>query len=1053
MINNLEYKQIKVSMKKQLLLLLFSLFAVAGFARTVTGTVTGASDGEPLIGVTVMIKGTATGVDTDFDGNYSIEVPNDKAVLNFSYVGMKPQSITVGSQSVINVVLQEDSEVLGEIVVTAMGQTQEKKKLNFAVQSLNSDAVTAGQSANFVNGLQGKVAGVQVSMAGGSPNSASQIVVRAISSINSGQSNEPLFVIDGMPVRGGASSAADINPNDIETMSVLKGAAASALYGQEGANGVILITTKSGKQGSVTVTASGGWEISEVANAPKIQSRYIGGGSGIYSTNAGGGWGPVAHPTDQIYDNVGDFLGTGFMQKYDVSIAGGNEKFSAYASANYMNNEGVVAEDYKNRLGVFVKGEFNPNEKVKLSLSTNFIETESRGFGNSMSSVYGWAINRNMSDYAKTDGMPNWLCRYDNWDELTFDSRVNASTSPYYGRYMDHSVSESNRVIVNGSISYEPIKNLVFTGKVGYDKGHSSQDAYSVPRFYNDKREFVGISEDDWKKLNNGYNAYQERQGSYTYTPSTSQRLTVQGNINYFLKLNDDFNVNFFLGAEYSETKSISASMYGDNFVLGGEFYSFNNVDPERVELSDFSINHGEQNKFGYFGEIRFDYKGMLQLSATGRMDGSSTLVNYMEPDRVDPTYFYPSFTGGLIFSELFKLRNSWFSYGKLRGNWAKVGKDAPKYLFSNNFRQWDTFPDGGYGVNATISSANELEPEMTTSWEVGTDLRFFNDRTRLDLAYYSTTVDNQIITMRVSPAAGVILQTFNSGTIENSGIEATLSHDIIKSGDFTWTANANFSMNRGKLVSLPNNQTEYLGLQVSNKMYCSSNVGGSTTAMVGTDYLRTEDGQIICDENGYPQISPDKNCFLGDREPDFLLGVGSTFTWKDLSLSFLIDGRKGGDVYNYTGQNLVFNGMSESIAKYRNREVIVNGVVPTAYDEKGNITATRPNTTPVILDTQFLSQYYEVPSNFIEDGSYIRLSYVTVAYDFGRLMKKIGADKTIKGLRASLTGRNLLLLTKYTGSDPQVMPAATGGGGSMGIDNFSVPATRSFNFNVNVTF
>ncbi len=1021
-------------MKKQLLLLLFSLFAVVGFARTVTGTVTDAT-GEPLIGVSVMVKGTTTGTDTDFDGNYSIEVPNDKAVLNFSYVGMKPQRITVGSQSVINVTMQEDSEVLGEIVVTAMGQTQEKKKLNFAVQSLNSDEVTAGQSANFVNGLQGKVSGVQVSMAGGSPNSASQIVVRAISSINSGQSNEPLFVIDGMPVRGGASSAADINPSDIETMSVLKGAAASALYGQEGANGVILITTKSGKEGAITVTASGGWEISEVARTPKLQNKYVGGGSGIYVTNGAGGWGPIAKPEEQLYDNVGEFLGTGFMQKYDLSISGGNEKYSAYASANYMNNEGVVPVDYKNRLGVYVKGDFKPSEQIKMSLSTNFIDTKSRGFGNSMSTVYGWSINRNMADYKTADGLPNWSNRYDAWDELTNAQRLGATTSPYYGRYMDKSQTQGTRVIINGSISYEPIKNLVFTAKVGYDKGFSSLDGYSVPRFSSDLSEFNGpLSDGEQLDL-------AARNGDYTFSPSRSERLTAQLNANYAWKLNDNFNFNFFLGGEYSETKSYSAEMYGYDFVLGGEFYSFQNLNPDRLELSNFSLYHTEKNKFGYFGEIRFDYKGMAQLSVTGRVDGSSSLV------QCDPVYFYPSVTAGVIFSELFNLKNDWFSYGKIRGNWAKVGKDAPNYLFAKNFKQWSTFPDGGYGIAAEVSSATYLEPEMTSSWEIGADLRFFRDRTRLDVAYYSTTVDNQIITMRVSPSAGVILQTFNSGSIENYGIEATLAQDILKGGDFTWTANANFSFNRGRLRDLPDGQNEYLGLQLGNDFYCSSNVGGSTTAMVGKDYVRTESGDIVCDENGYPTISANKNNWLGDREPDFLIGVGSTFTWKDLSLSFLVDGRIGGDVYNYTGYGLFSNGMSEYLAKYRNREIVINGVVAN-----GDGTYSK-NTTPIILDSQTYTNYLAIPSNFIEDGSYIRLSYVTVGYDFGKLMKKLGSKNPIKGLRASLTGRNLLLLTKYTGADPQVMPAATGGAGSMGIDNNSVPSTRSFNFNVNLTF
>ncbi|MDE6309715.1 MAG: TonB-dependent receptor plug domain-containing protein, partial [Muribaculaceae bacterium] len=297
-------------MKKQLLLLLFSLFAVVGYARTVTGTVTTASDGEPLIGVTVQVKGSTSATATDFDGKYSIEVSSDNAVLNFTYIGMKPASVSVGSKSVVNVKMEENSKVLNEVVVTAMGQTQEKKKLNFAVQALNSDEVMAGQSTNFVNSLQGKVAGVQVSNSGGSANSASQIVVRAISSINNAQSNEPLFVVDGMPIRGGASSMADLNPNDIQSMSVLKGAAASALYGQEGANGVILIVTKSGKDGQVTVTANGGWEISRVAKTPKIQNQYIGGSNGFYTTNATGGWGPLMRSDDIYYDNVGNFLGT-----------------------------------------------------------------------------------------------------------------------------------------------------------------------------------------------------------------------------------------------------------------------------------------------------------------------------------------------------------------------------------------------------------------------------------------------------------------------------------------------------------------------------------------------------------------------------------------------------------------------------------------------------------------------------------------------------------------------------------------------------------------------
>ncbi len=602
---------------------------------------------------------------------------------------------------------------------------------------------------------------------------------------------------------------------------------------------------------------------------------------------------------------------------------------------------------------------------------------------------------------------------------------------------MDKSQTESTRSIINAQISYEPIKNLVFTGKASYDKGYSTYDAYKRQRYTDD--DFATASaEPDASTL-------AESSGTYDFEPSRSQRITAQLLGNYSFTIHDDFNFNIFLGGEYSETTGYEATLAGYNFLLGGEFYSFNNVDPSYLSLGtgDYqeSMYHTRKNKYGYFGELRFDYKGMAQLSVTGRLDGSSTLK------QSDSSYFYPSVTGGIIFSELFNLHNDWFSYGKIRGNWAKVGKDAPMYAFSRSYRQWSTFPDGGYGVAATVSSATWLEPEMTTTWEIGADLRFFNSRTRLDVAYYSTKVDNQILTMRVSPTSGVILQTFNSGTVQNRGVEITASQDILQMKDFKWTANVNFSLNRGRLLSLPNDQTNYLGLQLGNDFYCAAVVGESTTAMVGKDYQRTDDGQIICDENGYPLIDAGKENYLGDREPKFLLGLGSTFTWKDLSLSFLFDGRCGGDVYNYTARGLINNGNSYYLSKYRNHEIVIKGVV-----DNGDGTY-RTNTTPVILDSYFISTYFDVPVNYIEDGSYIRLSYVTLAYDFGTLMKKLGSRNPIKGLQASVTGRNLFLLTKYTGSDPQIMSAATSGSGSMGIDNYSVPATRSFTFNVKVTF
>ena len=1022
-------------MKKQLLLIVFSLFAVAGYARVITGTVVSESDNEPIIGATIMVKGTQRGIATDIDGKFAIDV-NEGDVLSITNVGMLQQTVKIGKQQSLNIVMKEDSKVLGEIVVTAMGQTQEKKKLNFAVQSLNSDEISAGVSNNLASTLQGKVSGLQILSTGGSPNSAQTIQIRAISSINTSQNNEPLIIIDGVPVRGGGSSLSDINPNDIESMSVLKGAAASALYGQEAANGVIMIVTKSGKDGKLQVTANATLEVSNATRVPEIQSSYAPGSKGFYVKNAGsGGWGAPLAEGEAVYDNVGEFLKTGLLQKYDVSMTGGTQRANAYASVSYQKNDGVVPKDHKDQFNVFIKGQFNPSDKVKIQLTSSFKESTARGFGNAMSSIYGWGINKNMADYQTLEGYPNWEARYDHWEEVLPENRITAAVSPYFGRYNDRSETTSTRIMLNGQISYEPIKNLVITGKVSYDKGYSMYDAAVVPRF----------RQSDFDDPNASYLAdYAYKFGSYTFQPSRSERFNAQGLITYQRELMSDFNVNVLLGVDWSNYKSLSSQLAGQRFMLEGDFYSFQNIDPTTFTNSSSSdyylyLTHSNWNKFGYFGELRFDYRSIAQVSVTGRLDGSSTLR------QVDCTYFYPSVTAGLIFSELFKIQSNVFSYGKIRGNWAKVGKSCTPYKFSDTFKNWSTFPDGGWGNDPTVGKALNLEPEMTKSWEIGADLRFFRNRTRLDVAYYSTTVDNQIVTVRVSPAAGQILQTRNEGSVENYGIEATLAQDIFKTKDFDWTVTANFSLNRGKVKSLPDQIKQIDGTNYGG-IYPTAFLGGSSTGITGKDYVRDPDGNIVCNEDGYPLVNTSKQLYIGNREPDFMLGVGSSFRYRDLSVGFLFDGRCGGDVVNITGSSLISNGQHHLLDKYRNREVVFKGVVQNADGTYS------PNTTPIILDQTFINTYfYPVSSNFIEDGSYIRLSYVTVGYDLSKLLV---SKCPVKGLNVTLTGRNLFLLTKYSGSDPQVTESGSSyGSGSGGFDRYGVPKTRSFNISVKATF
>lgn len=1072
-------------MKRTLLLLAFASAVLVAWAEvTVTGVVTSKEDGEPVIGATVLEKGTTNGTITDFDGNYQLRVA-DKATLVISYVGMKAQEVKVTGMK-HNVALSSEAIAMEEVVVTAMGVVQEKKRMNFAVQNVNSESITASKSANFVNSLQGQIAGVTVTNASSSPNAGSQIIVRGISSINPSQSNEPLFIMDGVPLSGGASAAADINPNDIENVTVLKGAAASALYGQDAANGVIMITTKRAQEGKITVAANASWQFDTPARLPKIQQSYIPGAQGIYVDKAQGGWGPLLNPGEQIYDNLHNFFNTGFYHKYDFSVTGGTEKFQAYASANWSKNDGIIPNDYKQRFGGLVKASYSPAKWVTFNASVNVMQSDSRSTSadaitgtSAMNALYGWSNTDDITDYQEPTGFPRYIYYNDS-------KKYNSTYSPLYGIYNDGGQSTSLRNVMNASVTFKPVKGLELVGRIGYDTSSSTSETYGVPRWDdsyvtqsytkpNEPTEPGATATEEEKKAyadalkeyNTNlalYNSYQDylngayrtdpylttndianmdkaKLGKYSSSAGRSQLLTAGFLATYRLDLPKDFGMDFMAGGELKSSKGFSMTNKGVDFIIPG-VYSLSNTNPDEVYIDDRTLTHSQRRTFGYYYEVRADYKGLASLSVTGRWDWSSTL-------KTSP-YFYPSVTAGVVFSELIpglnETKNNWFSYGKLRGNYAVVGKDAPIYLFDRRYKQFPNYPDNGYGIDPTRSSASaELQPEMSYSWEIGLDLRFFDNRTRLDAAYYSTKVDNQIVTVRVSPASGYILQTRNEGAIRNQGMELTLEQDIILRKNVKWTAALNIGLNRGKVVSLPENVSEITGPQYTD-IFTSAYLGGSTTGLTGKDYLRTSDGKIICDAEGYPQINPNKNLYIGNREAKFSAGLRSTLEVYGVQCSFLFDGRLGGDVVNITGRSLLSNGQSAMLEKYRGRQVVFEGVVD---DGDGNYMA---NTKPITLDyTTITNYFYNVSSNFIEDGSYIRLSYVTVGYDFVRLMK---SQKVLKGLNLAFTANNLFVLTKYTGSDPLCNAATSGGGtGSAGIDNYPVPSTRSYNISLNVKF
>ncbi|HOR38816.1 MAG TPA: SusC/RagA family TonB-linked outer membrane protein [Paludibacteraceae bacterium] len=1044
-------------MKKILLLfavLFLSLQVSLAQKVTVTGTVTSKEDGLPIIGASVLEKGTTNGTITNYNGVYTISVPIG-ATLVFSYVGMDKVERKVTGEGKIDVIMNPTAIAIDEVIVTAMGVKAEKKKLNFAVQSVDAEAITDGRSPNFVNSLQGKISGVSVTSSGGSPNAGSQILLRGISSINPSQNNEPLFILDGMVLSGGGSAAADINPSDIENVTVLKGAAASALYGQNAANGAIMITTKTAKAGKMSLSANASIQSDTPTRLLELQSIYGPGALGFYrpqESGGYGGWGPLLDKDEPVYNNVKNYFQSGLYQKYDFSINGGSDKFQSYASVNYSRHDGIVPKDYLDKMGLLLKGNYEINNKISANFMTNIVKNSYRGAG-SISAIYSWPINDDITHYKNSDGSIRY--RY-----ISIPKKENSPISPLWSRYMDYGLNSSTRNLLQGSLIYKPLKGLEITGRLSLDQNNYMYDGYQVPRFDdsiildNPPKESDYTNLDAYAQALKEYNDYyysvpyfnekdyasvdKDFFGNYSYSQSKRELVTATLMGNYKIPLPKDFNLEVLAGTEIKTDNRISSSINGRDFVIPGT-YSISNV-REIVGTNDVSLNHWEKRNAGVFGELRSDYKGLLNLSVTSRWDWSSTIAYKYNP------YFYPSVTGGIIFSEIFGLSNDWFSYGKLRGNWARVGKDvATPYLFDRKYTQYPTLPDGGYGADPTMSVASNLQPEISDSWEIGLETRFFSSKTRLDVAYYSTTVDNQIVTVRVSPASGYILQTRNEGNIKNHGVEISLDQDILKNKDLLWTGTLNFGFNRGKVLSLPEDIVELQGTQYGD-IFPTAYLNGSTTAISGKDYLRNEKGEIICTPDGYPKINPTKSVLIGNREPDFLMGLTSTLKYKGISLSFLVDGRKGGDVMNVTGRSLWSSGQHKMLEFYRGRQVVWDGVV-----EQADGTYVR-NTTPIVLDNQtIINYYYNVSSNFIEDGSYIRLSYVTLGYDFTNKLKN---NRYIHGLRCSLTGTNLFLLTKYSGSDPQINASTSEGGtGSMGIDNYPVPNTRGINFTINANF
>ncbi|WP_242916231.1 SusC/RagA family TonB-linked outer membrane protein [Pontibacter liquoris] len=1021
------------------LLFHFQCLAQAG---TVTGTVISASDKSPLPGVSVGVKGTTRGTVTDANGKFSVQAaPAD--VLVFSFIGMKKFERPVGTSTNIDVTLQDDSNSLDEVVVTALGIKQEKKALGYAVTEVKGATIAKTQRENFVNGLAGRVAGVEVTTTSGLPGSSSSVMIRGVSSLSG--SNQPLYVVDGLPINnttfntsGFASSAssatsldnrstdftnrgADINPQDIESITILKGPEASALYGIDAASGAIVITTKRGQAGDGRIDYSNSFRFDRITKFPEIQQVYGIGTNGApdASQTEPKYFGPRYPEGTKFYDNVDAFFQTAFTQKHNLAFSGGSEKSQYRISSSLTDQEGFVPGTDLTKFNLSSAVTSTLNKYISTDVTFNYTYSDNnsafKGAGGPLLGLLTWPSTDDASIYLTPTG-----------ERRTTTAGTAEVDNPFFNVNKNTINNVNNRYITNARVTIDPASWLKFVGNVGFDMSTG-------------KITMVRHPESNYGK---------SRGGIFDQSLDNNRNFNVQ----YYAQLthsffNDKLNADVKLGSAINDQNTYTQAVTGERF-LAPNLYS--------IENTDGTTNRGRNRLFqrrlvGAFGNLNLNYNDMLYLNLTGRNDWSSTLPIESR------SFFYPSASLSFIFTELAPfagIRNV-LSYGKLRGSIAKVGKDANPYSI-RAFLEPKSTTGGGFGYAFTGPSPN-LRPEMTTSYEFGTEMKFFNDRLGFDATYFNKkSVDQIVKDMRLSYGTGFVLQAFNAGEMKTEGVELQLNATPVTTPDFRWDVLANFTHLWSELLTLPKGVNEFY----MSDTWLYGNVrngaipGGELTTFTGFDYMRNDNGDIlISPTTGYPLRNTTKWVEVGDRQPDFTVGLTNSFTYKNLSLNFLLDIRKGGDIYNATEHYLTARGLSKRTLD-REQPVVFKGVLKDGLEN-----STNPTQNTIVIDPahdiNFWSTTYGLPEvDFIEkDINWIRLRDITLNYNV--TSSWLRSVKFIKSGSVFVTATDVFILTNYSGLDPVVNgnSAAVGGSGGAGFDYGNFPMPMGLNFGVNVGF
>lgn len=1079
-------------------LLLLWLVPFAGMAQEIiTGTITSSKDQRPLEGISVTVKGTNRGASTNANGQFSIAAQQGD-VLVVSGVGFNSSEYTI-SGSTANITLSENTEALGEVVVTALGVRRETKKLGYAVQEVKGSELDKARETNFVSGLAGKVAGLQVMTSPSGVGGSARITIRGDKSLDINK-NQPLFVVDGVPITNeltGSSGrsfqeldygngASMINPDDVETMTVLKGANASALYGSRAANGVIVITTKSGRGSKgIGVSVNTGVTFEDPLVLPDFQRVYGQGNNGLFSFNDGKGggvndgvdesWGPAMDGTpipqhnspttngfragdislvdDGVLGSAADlaargdvnatpfnpgmdlkkFYETGITTNTNVAITGANDKGDFRLSYTLLDQKGVIPNTDIGRNTFSFNSGYNFTPKFTARITANYISTES---ANRPNLTYGtesiiYLLHCWMGQNVDLESLKDyWIPGMENRQQYNFN--YNYHDNPYFNLFANTNSQKADRLFGNITLRYELTDwlNIQLRGGTDFNSElRNRQRAFSTQRF--------------------PFGSYREERVRNS-----------ESNFDFLISANKEISNRFSVGVNLGGNRQISKfnnyEVTAPQLLIPG-IYSLNNT---RVALVN-SVYDGNKQINSLYGAVQFTYNNYLFLDVTARNDWSSALTLPKGPDTLgtsDNSYFYPSASLSAVITDMFRLP-SWISFGKFRTSLAQVGNDTDPYRFSASYGRSD--PWGDYPVytsNSALLNYN-LKPEISTSWEIGVDWRFFNSRLGIDFSYYDINTRNQILpSVPVSITSGYPTRVVNAGKIRNFGYELMLTGRPIDKEDFQWDVIVNWSANRSKVIEFDGNITTY---QMANRHGVSINatVGNRMGDMYSIGYAKVDDpsspyfGQQIFNEEGR-FVGTGNIVKVGNYNPDWLAGIRNTFTFKNFNFSFLFDTRQGGKLFSETfvvgleaGQLIE---TLEGRASGYDLSKPGNGVV-------GKGVIQNPDGSYRVNDVQLTAREYhqsrtgnrDIPEGAIFDASFVKLRELRVGYSFSpQILSKV----KIRALNISLVARNLAVWSDVPHIDPETS-SLSNGTIIPGVESVGMPTTRSIGFNLGFNF